>query len=324
MRVLGMVSHYPPDHCAGSELMVHALLRALAAAGHDVDVVLSRATGKPYELDGIHVWPHRDKTDPFRFLSGASLIVTHLDDTTRATTIGQMYGVVVAQILHNDNGHTSSYVKRGGASLVVFNSDQMARTFAGYTGRSIVIRPPVDPREYTTTPGDRVTLINLSEDKGASTFYGLAERFGDVEFMGVRGAYGEQVVRTLPNVEIIDHLAPGRMRDEVYARTRILLMPSAHESWGRTGTEAMTSGIPVIAAPTAGLLESLGPAGIFAQAGDVDAWATELRRLGNPAEWDAASAKARIRAAQLDPAADLALWRQTVEEMAHGRARARR
>lgn len=323
MRVLAIVTAYPPAHCAGSEVMVHALLRPLVARGHDVNVVLSRGTGAPYVLDGVHVWPHTGKSDPFRWLADADVIVTHLENTVRATTIGNMAGVPVVQVLHNDNGHTSLYLSRGGANLVVFNSAQMADTFSHYDGYSITVRPPVSVVEYETTPGDHITLINLSADKGAATFYALAERFPDRCFLGVTGAYGEQILRDLPNVEIVPHMPADRMRDEVYARTRILLMPSKHESWGRVGVEAMASGIPVIASPTAGLRESLGDAGTFCEPGDIDAWAAELQRLTDGRKWRAASRKAKTRAGELDPAGDLTAWCEAIEGVARVRIPAR-
>ena len=63
----------------------------------------------------------------------------------------------------------------GGSSLVVFNSLSLAAVSA-WTGRSIVCHPPVDPRAYRTTPGERVTLINLAEEKGGFVFWKLARR----------------------------------------------------------------------------------------------------------------------------------------------------
>ncbi|MFE4971343.1 glycosyltransferase [Kitasatospora sp. NPDC056651] len=64
-------------------------------------------------------------------------------------------------------------------------------------------------------------------------------------------------------MEIIDHVPGHAMRERVYARSRVVLMPSSHESWGRVGVEAFASGIPVIAHPTPGLAECLGHAGIY-------------------------------------------------------------
>lgn len=324
MRVMAMLAAYPPRQCVGSWMMTHGLLRALVDRGHRVDVVLSDMDGTPCQLDGVNVWPHVDKSDPFRFLADADVIVAHLGGAGRATTLGQMCGVPVVHICHNTGDQSVGALKRGGASLLVFNSQHMADRFSPSPVPAVMVPPPVDVDAYATTPGEAITLVNLSEDKGADVFYALAERFPDQSFLGVRGGYGVQVVRDLPNVEILEHVPADRMRDEVYARTRILLMPSAQESWGMTGVEAMASGIPVIAHPVEGLRESLGAAGVFADRGDVEAWATEVQRLLDKRRWNGASRRAKKRAGELDPTPGLERWCAAVEELVRVPARIRK
>jgi hypothetical protein len=136
----------------------------------------------------------------------------------------------------------------------------------------------------------------------------------------VQGAYGRQVIPPVvpPNVTLAANTP--RIRDEVYARTRILLMPSEYESWGRTGVEAMASGIPVIAHPTPGLRESLGDAGIFVDRDDTAGWADAIAELSDPDVYAQVSRRAAARARELDPAEDLETWRAAVESLA-GRSR---
>lgn len=317
-HVLGMLPDYPPRG-VGSWVMTHALLRALAARGHRVDVVLS-APGAPYERDGVHVWPHVSKRDPFAFLPGAHVIVTHVEIGGRAVALGEAYGVPVVQIAHNTGPVAETAMRRRPAALTVFNSEHARVLLGEACGRSVVVRPPVDPAEYATKPGDAVTLVNLTADKGAEIFYQLAERIPSQRFLGVRGGYGTQILPhgpgDLPNVEVVEHVPPERMRDQVYARTRVLLMPSRHESWGRTGVEAMCSGIPVIAHPTPGLRESLGDAGVFVDRDDIDGWEQALRTLLDGRRWRAASRCAKSRAAELDPTEDLSTWCREVETLA--------
>jgi glycosyltransferase involved in cell wall biosynthesis len=69
-------------------------------------------------------------------------------------------------------------------------------------------------------------------------------------FLFVVGAYGRQVRPRLANVQVIPPVAWDRMREAVYARTRVLLMPSEYESYGRCGVEAAHAGVPTIAHPT--------------------------------------------------------------------------
>lgn len=323
MQVLAMLHLFPPHHNAGAERMVLAMLRALVERGHEVDVLLSQRhpeiTG-PYELHGIRVHQHRGKEDVFAFLPSTDVIVTHLENTPRATALGESYRVPVVKVVHNTFPATRSQLQRG-VSLAVYNSEWMAAEFADVEVDSVVIRPPVSLAEYETVPGDCITLINLYEPKGPKTFYALAERFPKQKFLAVRGAYGPQVIRRdLPNVEHVDHIDGDHMREQVYARTRILLVPSEYESWGRVGIEAMCSGIPVIAHPTPGLKESLGDAGIFCDRRKTDDWEAAINTLLKPRAYAAASKKAKARAAELDPAEDLDQWVSAMETLAVRRA----
>lgn len=336
MRVVALAHQYVPVRCAGAETMLHSMLRALADRGHQVDVSLSRQPGDPYVHDGVNVWPHVDKRDVFRWLGSADVLVGHLENTPRATFLGAYNEVPVVLVHHNTMHATKEAltIPQARVDLVAVNSqwmaDDLSQWFASREGsqpRTIVVRPLVDPDEYATTPGDRVTLVNLRRmergdaggsamGKGAETFWALAARMPNTKFLGAQGAYGTQLIRDLPNVEVLDHVPAHEMRDRVFARTRVLLMPSSYESWGRVGTEALCSGIPVIAHPTPGLVENLGSAGIFVDRDDVDGWCRALRTLAMPRPYAAASRRALARAAELDPAEDLGRWCDAVEQIA--------
>src|SRR5690606_33938789 len=116
-----------------------------------------------------------------------------------------------------------------------------------------------------------------------------------------------------PNVEVVDHVRGEDMRQRVYARTRVLLMPSSYEAWGRAGGEALARGIPVVAPPTPGLCEALGDAGIFVDREGVPGYEAVLRKLMHPADHRLAVKPSKARAAELDPAADLAAWCSAVD-----------
>jgi len=333
MRLLAMFHAYPPTHNAGAEWMAHTMLRHLVRVGHDVDVVLSTGTGADWELDGVRVHARRDKGDPIRLIHDLrpSVMVTHLENTSRASVLAWQAQVPVVHLLHNTFWPTKLWAYKHRPALLVANSEWMAADYREFLAgrnvrdqRIVTVRPPVDGEDYRTKPGDRVTLVNLFANKGPHVLWELAERMPDVGFLAVRGGYGEQVIpnRVPPNVDIVDNTP--RMRDEVYARTRILLMPSDYESWGRVGVEAMHSGIPVIAHPTPGLNESLESAGTFVDRAEVDGWERAVRDLLKPKRWAAASRKAKARAAELDPAADLARWTAAVESLAPAAARSHR
>lgn len=308
MRVIAYTNLYLPDCMAGAQTMLRDLLRPLKAAGHDVEIMIHRPsrTFVPYMWEDIPVQPQTgDRRQALRVLPKADLIVTMLEATDRAAAIGELADVPVIQIIHNDRWGTAERLKMR-CDLAVFNS-QWVKEALGHQGRSITVRPPVDPQDYRTSPGEKVTLVNLWADKGSHILYHCAKALPDVEFLGVLGGYGDQVIEAHPNVELMHQTADMR---EVYGQTRVLLMPSAYESWGRCAVEAAVSGIPTIAHPTPGLSESLGEAGTFVDRNDPDAWVEAVKRLLGRRRWIAAHVATLRRAEELERKRrrDLDVW----------------
>ena len=332
MRVLAMLHLYAPQHNAGAETTAHQLLKKLVERGHQVVVQLSMAhamyvTG-PYMYEGVSVYPYVDQADPLRWLDmpdKPDLIVCHLSNVLRASILGDMHKIPVVTLMHNALGKSKADL-RWKTRLVIYNSEWMRADVEAWWRDSqesepppgIVVRPPIFPNQYRVTPPTVakgcVTLINLYEEKGSEVFYALAAKFPRLKFLGVCGAYGKQDVRHgLPNVEIIPHVAAHHMAEQVYRRTRMLLMPSSYESYGRAGVEAACSGIPTIAHPTEGLLEALGDGGTFCDREDLGAWVAALVGLTTAKGWAAASARARQIPARLTTEADLDRWVQAAE-----------
>jgi hypothetical protein len=251
-----------------------------------------------YSLDGVEVLPFARGRDLYNAVTSAELVISHCGDNGHAARIAATHGVPSLRLAH---GHIEDPAVLTGATLVVFNSYALALSVE-CSAPWIVVHPPVHPEQWRTVPGDHVTLINLSEAKGGELFWRLVRGAPHRSFLGVIG-WGVQYIAEAPNANVIANTE--HVRDEVYARTRVLLMPSSRETWGMAAIEAYASGIPVIAHPTPGLIESLGEAGIFVDRDDHQGWLDEIERLHDPAEWASASARALARSAELDPQPDL-------------------
>lgn len=327
LRIVVRVHAMPPEHNAGAEHMLVGMLRPLVERGHDVQVWLSQHgdARELYTYQGIQVVPLASRLEFGSAVRQANVVLSHLESVPSTASLARGFGKPMVVICHNTHRPSFRDMAAGGTVLAVYNSRWMAQEaelfFAEYPKgvhpkHSMIVRPPVIAAEYATKPGGAVTLVNCSREKGGEVLAALARRIPEQQFLAVTGAYGEQVPLDLPNVEVLEHVRGEDMREQVYARTKVLLMPSAYESWGRVGVEAMASGIPVLAHPTQGLCESLADAGVYADRNDLDGYEAALRRLLTPGEYRLASKRAKARSAELDPSADLAAWCGAVEEAA--------
>jgi len=251
------------------------------------------------------------------FVADADLLVTHLDLTSLAMQLALNTHKPLVHFVHNGAQLEFWRVIPLKAQLVVFNSQWIADLEKDWTyrnsdkltlwpGPSIVVHPVVEPHRYTCERGGAVTLVNPTATKGSAVFYELAQRFPELEFITAQGGYNhqdccpshdshrvtapierrhhpfyddkgdEQNCYGLPNVT---HLRRDPDIRNIFRRTRVLLMPSDYESYGRVGVEAACAGIPTIAHPTEGLCEAFGDAAIFCDRNDVDAWEKEVDRL---------------------------------------------
>jgi glycosyltransferase involved in cell wall biosynthesis len=278
LKILAYVHGYFPNHNAGAEAMLHQILIDLISKGHEVKV-LTRNPGAD-EYEGIPLFEAGTQKDRL-FAEWADVIFTHLDYTRFAVKLGARSKKPVVHLVHNDRQLSYHRVMDASTAALAIANSEWIRATVRRGIPSLVVFPPTIPDRYKVeTSREAITLINMNEAKGGKVFWQLARIFPDKKFVGVLGAYGEQVAyeKELPNVTILKN-TPNIQ--EVYKKARIVLMPSSYESWGRVAMEASCSGIPVIASPTPGLKESLGYAGIFAKHDDIADWVEAILFLDN-------------------------------------------
>lgn len=289
MNVVGCSLQYVHTRRIGAEVALHALLVHLRARGHAVTVATAHQVPKA-RVDGITVATSLSGRRPT-----ADVIVVNAGLAAKARQWWPRTHLVVWA--HNNQLSTLMDVKavlsRGNATLLT-NTWHMRDVYRSVLGfDSHVLHPPV-ARATRVEGGTAVTLINCTTDKGSDVLWALAEANPDRQFIAVKGGYGTQDIRDLTNVDVIDH---GNL-EPVWARTRILLLPSRHESYSMTGVEAAARGIPAIAADHPGVREALGHGAIFGTD-----WQGALERLDT--EWDEYSTNALIHSASLTGTAEL-------------------
>jgi glycosyltransferase involved in cell wall biosynthesis len=324
VRVLAYVHGYLPHLPAGSETMLHELLLALKGAGHDVGVVaidhVLEVTGADWEVDDVHVHAAAGPAaaDEYVLDWQPDVLISHHQYAAAAIELAHGFDIKCAVMFHNDFPQAHQLMRRR-PDLAVLNTHWLNRHLApSVLGiPSVIVHPPVDRERHRTTPGDAITLINLYRMKGPEVLWRLARSCRDLKFLGVKGGYGDQVVqRGYPNVEIIE--STQDMPGEVWSRTKLLLVPSRYESFGRVVVEAMASGIPVVASNTAGLVESVGKGGALVPRTNPQAWHRRVRALmDNEDEWQRASAAALARSDELEAqrVTEMATWVDVIERL---------
>jgi len=308
LHVVALVHAYLPHHLAGSERMMQELLAALIARGHTATVLTTTQQLEPYTFEGVTVRPDSPEA---RADAKPDLIVSHHNASAAAGQWARERRTPLIYVLNDDFPGNVTAARRYSPRLVVANTRWLARSLSHITAPKIIVHPRIRPERHRTTTGAKVTLVNLSDNKGANVFYALAERMPEQQFLGIIGVYGRQDVREMPNVEIREPTADPRT---IWQDTAVLLMPSRYESFGMVGVEAAVNGIPTIATPTPGLLESLSYAGTFVDRADIDGWKVALDNLLGPARGPA-SELARQRARELDSDQEINAWVEAVERI---------
>jgi glycosyltransferase involved in cell wall biosynthesis len=304
MNIVASIHLYHPNHNCGAEAMMHQVLKSLQEKGHNVRVLLNQANHykitSNYVFDGVDVFPPNPNVVEGLY-NWANVIFTHLDYTRWSIHMAAMHKKPVMHFIHN----THLYPEIADAEktqYVVYNS-QWAKDKLNYKWDNMIMTPPVDWRHYdtkvNTMKSQYVTLINVNENKGGKIFTEIARAMPNKQFLGVLGSYDEQVTANLPNLKYISNTVDIL---DVYKQTRTLLMPSTYESWGRTATEAMCSGIPVISSEAEGLKENCGNAGIYIKnRNDVKEWVEAIAKLDDEKTYFTASKKAKARSREHDP-----------------------
>lgn len=173
--------------------------------------------------------------------------------------------------------------------------------------------------------GDCITLVNANMNKGVQQFLEMARKLPERRFLGVLPYYGERQVPFAPsNVEWVPFDDDVRT---ILKRTRILLVPSYYESFGRIAVEAMLNRIPVIyskpnpnsvypGGSTEGLHEWIQPVGIGCNRENNDEWVTAIRSLDNETVYSELAEHSRQHIETMDLFSEAARISGLVEQFA--------
>lgn len=286
-KIVVLIGSFLPIRVAGSELSCYETIRYLRSRGHTIIIFVDKY--KVNEYDGFKLYKY-DTNDAFykSEIQSCDLIFFTLSDNPNNFELITKVNKPTYIFIHIMNQYQWILAHKVSFPLyIVYNShttqDEILTIHDNMRMIPYVNIDKFNSLRSLTIHNNVISLINCNANKGAVLFNSLAKRMSDVQFLGVKGGYDEQILEKSPpqNLRYIENQPDITI---VFKQIGILLMPSNSETWGRTAVEAMAAGVPVIHSEAAGLVECMGGAGICCNRDDEDAWENAIRRiLGDPA-----------------------------------------
>lgn len=323
MRILFATTHtYLPQGTGGLEINTNVLCRALVAAGHDARVfcgvhdtpcyrsrrMMSKVMGRTLLQDRRLGYPVYRARYPILSAPEAAcaarsdIVVTQGWNAAALAQAFSKAGIPVIVYAHN--------AQRFGADEPV--ADVMANsrfTASLHPDRNVIgiVPPLIEPNDYRVDSSRKsVLFVNPIPQKGLAIAINLARARPDIPFdffeawllSSRERAQARAATEGIANIRW--HPAVSDMR-QAYRRARLVLFPSAMETWGRVASEAHISGIPALASDRGALPDTVGPGGLCvpfdAPAQD---WRAALSRLWDDGEYYYVRANAALKFSRRD------------------------
>jgi glycosyltransferase involved in cell wall biosynthesis len=287
--VVWPMNAYVPNMTAGGEITCHETNKQLIADGINVTVIVKNwvVPGQ----DGVRILASEDNTydakpEAVEAFKRASAICIQNLDMSYGMSLCRKYRKPAVFFIHATSVGKEFLGYAGGwPTFVVYNSWSMKADIAA-NYKSYIVKPWIDMRRFLKISGANdmnskhyVTLINLNKSKGGQLLVDLAKEMPDVQFLGVEGGYGDQVRDT--SLRNLTYMSKTDKIEEVYKKSKIVIMPSDLETWGRVAIEAMAASTPVIINDVEGMREATGGAALVARRDDIGEWKRAIRSLLN-------------------------------------------
>jgi glycosyltransferase involved in cell wall biosynthesis len=163
--------------------------------------------------------------------------------------------------------------------------------------------------------GEYITLVNANQNKGVIQFVEIADAMPERKFLAVTAYYGGFADQHTPPPRPVHNNIRWVPFEEdirtILKQTRILLMPSYYESFGRIGIEAMYNGIPVLyskpdskpktpGGSSEGLHAWISPVGIPCTRDAIDEWVSAIKSLDDETTYSTKSEDSKVHVRNMD------------------------
>lgn len=265
MNILVIVKLYFHRNKSGGEKYLHILLKRMLELKTKIKITILIPDSKEikkFEYEKLTIFETTETLeDCLLYIPNSDLVITQLDYSNEVVKKCIELDKKVINIYHGAwEGYKPLVYHSSPNYIKVFNSVNVFNDLSSkiYSiDNYYIINPMCDFPMYNKYKNkdksrrEYITLINPSKNKGADLVLEIAKNNPDRKFLIVEGGYysHEQLpyiteFRKLSNC----HIAPNTRNicEDVYLKSKIVMMPSKYESWGMVASEAASMGIPVI------------------------------------------------------------------------------
>lgn len=279
MNILCFLELYALKNKSGGELYIHNILKKLSEEKPSEKPskkqinVLCDGNDEPVKFNNINVYETNEVIDKrLQYIDKCDILISQLKYGVTAINYGLSKNKKCILILHS---YLKDYDKlvNNPKVIKIFNSNYVYKQYNNIEGEYYIIEPIIDYPKYEKLFNknidcrEYITMINPSFSKGGDVFYQLCKYYKDRKFLVCEGGYLKHTqplkkFRELSNVLVIKNTE--RIIEEVYTRSRIVIMPSRLETYGMVACEAASLGIPIILNKNTGLYDNIGKIGLYA------------------------------------------------------------
>lgn len=278
MNILVIVELYFHKSKSGGEAYLHNFLKKLKfkySTNTNIQVIIPNLKeDKKYNFEDIIINESIDKTEDLKnYILKSDLVITQLMLSEKIINMCLECKKEIIWILHGYFDGFNKLMKNDNI-IKIFNSNNVLMDFMNNSKYKIknyfIIYPFTDfiklskYKDIEKNRREYITFINPVKNKGVNLILKLAKQNKNRKFLIVEGGYSKEEqlqylnkFRELSNCHIIKNT--NDIINNIYLKSRIIIMPSKYESYGLCVAEACCFGIPcIINKCTKGLVENLG------------------------------------------------------------------
>ena len=271
-NILCFLELYFLKNKSGGEKYIYDILKKLSENKMNKINVICDGDDEPVKFDNINIYETNEElNNRLQYIDKCDILISQLKYGVTAINYGLSKNKKCILILHS---YLKDYDKLVSNEKVIkiFNSNYVYKQYKNVKGDYYIIEPIIDYPKYNKLFDknidcrEYITMINPSFSKGGDLFYQLCKYYKDRKFLVCEGGYLKHTqnlkkFRQLSNVLVIKNTE--RIIEEVYSRSRIVIMPSRLETYGMVAVEAISMGIPVILNKDTGLFDNIGKIGLY-------------------------------------------------------------